>query len=260
MIAQDLERAERAHYRLQSALYLAVRQDLEGVSLFASPEVPDPEWNHAALIAIDAAAWPRQLAEIRRFFAGRGLPPTVVVSPFSRPADLAARLADAGFAPSFRYNWLFGSDDGAPADVTADVEVVAADVGIVGDETRMRAFVDVFETVYALASEPGYARALWGSFHRATAVHYLAAVDGRPAAVASALHGGGACGLYNLAVLPSYRRRGLGTALTARRLADAHRRGDGLVFLQTEREAVARWQHHNGLVPGFETTGWTALE
>ena len=35
---------------------------------------------------------------------------------------------------------------------------------------------------------------------------------------------------------------------------------DRLVFLQTERPAVARWQRRNGLVPGFESTGWTALE
>lgn len=252
--AADLERAERAHYRLQAALYLTARRDLEGVSLFASPEIPDREWNHAALVDVAAAAWPARLAEIRRFFDRRGLPPTVVVGPFSRPLDLAARLADAGFAPSFRHDWLFAPND-APPEAATDVEIAAVD-----GEARMDAFIDVFGAVYADDPEPGYARALWGSIRRAGVVHYLATVEGRPAAVASALYGGGACGLYNLGVLPPYRRRGLGTALTARRLADARRRGDRLVFLQTERREVARWQRRNGLVPGFATTGWTAPE
>ncbi|HEX9736914.1 MAG TPA: GNAT family N-acetyltransferase [Thermoanaerobaculia bacterium] len=250
--AAELARAERAHYRLHSALYLPERRDLAGVSLFASPTIPDPEWNHAALVAVDAAAWPARLAEIRRFFERRGRPATVAVSPFSRPADLAARLAGAGFAPSFRHRWFFGRDDDAPE--------ASAAVEIVDGEERMSAFVDVFEAVFAEDPEPGYARALWRSWRHATVVHYLARVDGRPAGVASALHARGACGLYNLAVLPSRRRRGLGTALTARRLADARRRGDRLVFLQTEPGAVARRQRRNGLAPGFETVGWTALE
>ncbi len=142
-----------------------------------------------------------------------------------------------------------------------------AEIRRVASAREMRRGIGVFEEVYGEAEQggplgEGYGRALWESYRRCAGgdrgVHYLAVVDGAPAAFASALHGEDACGLYNLAVLPAYRRRGLGGALTACRVADARKRGRRLAFAQTEHEEVERWQLRHGFAAGFETVGYSA--
>ena len=254
-----LQRAERAHYRLQAALYLRRRRDLPGMSLFSAGEIPEPEWNHAALLDMDDSDLGRGLDEARSFYRDR--PPTIAVSPFSRPADLPMRLRDEGFEPSFRHFWLvYAGSAKPPVEAPAGIEIAVVD-----RPARMRAFVEVFETVYADDPEddvselsPGYARALWASYRDGGrgVVHYLATVGGRPAAVGTLLHGRGFGGLYNAAVLPAHRRRGLAAALTARRVAAALDRGARVVFLQTE--ATEAWQCRHGFEPAFETVGFTA--
>lgn len=264
-----LRRAERAHYALQCHLYLDGHQKLPGAVCFAADNISEPEWNHAALLELTPETLDDGLAEIRTFYAARGLPPSLAVAPWSAPRDLPERLAARGFAPSFRHNWFFYQVAEAAVDEAA---------GVVIERVRTRgeldAALDVFRAVYENMGEPleeGYARAFERSFDETSAeieaAHYLAWVDGEPVGVATALHGPpddsesearGASGLYNLAVLESFRRRGVGTALTARRAVDTRSRGHDLVFLQTEREVIERWQGRRGLTAGFSTVGYTA--
>jgi len=64
--------------------------------------------------------------------------------------------------------------------------------------------------------------------------HLLAArVDGEMVAAALAYDFGGDCGIYNVGTVERVRRRGLGTALTAAQLYDAHDRGCHTASLQS---------------------------
>lgn len=262
--AEIAGRAEKAHYSLQSALFLRERRDLSGASLFSAGEIPDPEWNHAGLVTLDPAALAETLDLAREFFHARGLPAAVAVSPASEPPDLEARLADHGFAPRFRHTWHFlSASDPVPA-----VELPGGfDVRVVESEGEMRDFVDVFERVYAVdleTGEPdeatGYGQALLRSYREGRpglrVVHYLATSADEPAGVATSIHGETASGLYNLAVLPGFRRRGLGGALVRRRAADALALGRKTVFLQTERKPVERRLRRHGFTKGFTTVGF----
>ena len=262
-----IARAERAHYSLQSALFIRERRDLSGASLFSAGEIPDPEWNHAGLVTLDPAALAETLDLAREFFHARGLPAAFAVSPASEPPDLEARLADHGFAPCFRHTWHFLSGHFLSGSDPDPVELPGGfDVRVVESEGEMRDFVDVFERVYAVdleTGEPdeatGYGQALLRSFREGRpglrVVHHLATSADEPAGVATSIHGESASGLYNLAVLPGFRRRGLGGALVRRRAADALALGRKTVFLQTERKPVERRLRRHGFTKGFTTVG-----
>ena len=114
--AKTLRHAERAHYSMQAGLYLRQRRDLPGVALFHAPGIPEPEWCHAGLVALSPAGFAARLPAIRAFYEERSQRPTVAVNPLTEPPDLARRLTDLGFTPSFRHSWFFLSRP-APAAV-----------------------------------------------------------------------------------------------------------------------------------------------
>ena len=60
---------------------------------------------------------------------------------------------------------------------------------------------------------------------------YVGYLDGVPVGCAQLFLGAGAAGIYDVAVLPGWRGRGLGAALTAHLLLDARRLGANLAIL-----------------------------
>lgn len=258
-----MKQAIWAHYRLQSALYLKERRDFPWGSVFFSEGIPDPEWNHAAALDLEAMDW--DLA--RELFRSRDLPLTLTLGPLT---GLVWRKT--GFESSFRQVWHFAHEP--PGDALNLGEGVK--IKEVCRETEMQAFLDVFTSVYSVdletgESDPlaaGYARSLRRSFEESRddlrVVHYLATVGDRPAGVSTSIHGltgefRGISGLYNLAVHEGFRQQGLGGALVRRRAADARALGQEIIFLQTERASVERRLPRHGFVKGFVTEGWTGI-
>jgi ribosomal protein S18 acetylase RimI-like enzyme len=78
---------------------------------------------------------------------------------------------------------------------------------------------------------------------------YLAMVEGEPAAAASVRFDGRLAQLTGAATLASFRRRGLQTALTTRRLADAQRAGCDLAVVTTNPGSKSQ---QNAQRHGFE--------
>jgi ribosomal protein S18 acetylase RimI-like enzyme len=69
----------------------------------------------------------------------------------------------------------------------------------------------------------------------------VATVDGEDVATALAFDSDGDCGIYNVGTDEAFRRRGLGTALMTRALADARIRGCRTVTLQSSPMAVSMY-------------------
>lgn len=274
-------RAEVAHYRLQAAMYFSKRLDLPWASLLFAEDIEDPEWNHAASLDLGPAAsnggFDPCLAEMRRHFEDRERPLTIVGGPSCCPDLEQIPWRRLGFTSSFRQVWhFFQMEPIAAVGLGSTGEIPGVDIAPVRGDEDMRAFLDVFESVYRVDLEtgepetlaPGYSRGLLRSFHQRHSdlevVHYLATVNGRPAGVSTSVHGlageiRGISGLYNLAVHPDFRRRGLGGGMVRRRAADARALGQEIVFLQTERESVERRLPRHGFRRGFETEGWTQI-
>lgn len=276
----DLQRAERAHYELQSKLYMPHRRKLGAATLFLSDAFSEPEWNHVALIDVSEEEVDRFLDTAQHAFQGTGLPPTVAVGPGSRPTDLAQLLESKGYYRSFRHTWLFDPGGPKPLDRPAISEF---QIRRVETEDEMRCFLDIYDTVFEKGSLTSECRkSLASSRNRPGVIHLLATLTGAPAGIASwihqdgihqdgihqdgirqdgiyqnGIHQNGVAGLYNLAVLPSFRRRGLGRELTCHRIAEARKLGCSLIFLQTEDNAVEHWQKRSGLIRGCTVEGWT---
>jgi len=75
--------------------------------------------------------------------------------------------------------------------------------------------------------------------------------EGVPVAVGSHQPVGTATEIVGVGVLPAFRRRGLGAAVTSLLVRDAQRRGAGLIFLSAGGDAVARVYERLG----FERVG-----
>ena len=83
---------------------------------------------------------------------------------------------------------------------------------------------------------------------------YVGYLEEVPVAAAELTVGGGVVGLYNIATLAAYRRRGFGTALTLQPLLDARAQGYRTAILQAQGDAGARVYTRVGFAPFGQIT------
>ena len=62
---------------------------------------------------------------------------------------------------------------------------------------------------------------------------YLAIFEGVPVGISMIFYGSGVAGIYNVGVLPEYRKRGIGTALTMEPLYQAKKKGYEISILSS---------------------------
>ncbi|MEW4489476.1 GNAT family N-acetyltransferase [Thalassoglobus sp. JC818] len=72
--------------------------------------------------------------------------------------------------------------------------------------------------------------------------HYVARVDGKPVATASAFRTDDTVGVASIGVIPAHRRRGIGTAITLRALNNAQQQGCDLAVLFSSEMAKAMYE------------------
>jgi ribosomal protein S18 acetylase RimI-like enzyme len=162
-----------------------------------------------------------------RFYANRGLPPVFQISAATGARGLDDLLADRGYAVNGASEiWTaIAPRVGRPA-LTEGAIVPAADpsaawfdVAFADDDPQRRR---VHEEITLRSPRP---RAF-----------VSAVVDGKVAACAMAVSGGGQTGLFCMTTRPQFRRRGLAGALLGEVAAWAAARGDAGVYLQVMRE------------------------
>jgi len=151
-------------------------------------------------------------------------------------AAMEAAYASAGITRFAA--WAHESDRAMREDLEARGYALAESTRAMGmalDDLRMHrpavtlAAPDWAEYLRIIGVPPGFARqADRDAFHL-----LIAAPDGVGVAAAMAFDCDGDCGIYNVATLEHARRRGLGTALTARQARDARARGCRTASLQS---------------------------
>jgi ribosomal protein S18 acetylase RimI-like enzyme len=168
-------------------------------------------------------------------FASRKLPMFWMTGPSTQPADLGQRLLAAGLSDA-------GALVGMAADLMSVHEVGSAppDLSIerVRDLRALERWVGAFRAGFGYPADVGRSFlavfAGLGLGARSPLTHYLGLLEGEPVATASAFLGAGVVGIYSVATLPAWRRRGIGAAMTLAPLRAAQSRGYQIGVLHAE--------------------------
>ena len=215
--AGELAAAVEANVNAQLPLMYA---RLPGVEVHDDPDLlcmmgglPHPMYN-----AVYRAAFPAGQAGARidglleRYRARRCLPMTWVITPATRPRDLASHLQARGFSHAFR-------GVGMAADLHSLAEPPTPP-GLVVERVRTEARLQQWLHPITVAFElhPSTAAAfsdLFATFGPAVPWQlFLGLVDGQPVTASRLFCAAGVAGVYHVATLPEVRRQGLGTAMT----------------------------------------------
>jgi len=222
-----------------------------GLAVYAGPGAPMNKVIGVALgDALDAGA----LAEVEAEWESRREPVRVELSTLDDGA--AARMLTARGYRLLGFENVLGRRI-EPSDAV-DAGAAVAETVTIGDEDLerwIRIMLDAFAQPDAgpLPTEEhprGELAAVFRDIARISGVTlYLARVDGEAAAAASVRFDGRLAQLTGAATLPPFRRRGLQTALTTRRLADAQREGCDLAVVTTNPGSKSQ---QNAQRQGFE--------
>jgi ribosomal protein S18 acetylase RimI-like enzyme len=213
---------------------------------------PTDTFNVVCRARLDPASGSRRIAAVAEAFRSRGHPFTWWIGPADRPRELGAMLVDAGFRMS-------GTEPGMAADLA---RLPAADLAPHGlrivRATTARELRDAAEALASLATPP--ADEILRFFDAATPAllsrgspisYYVGYLDGAAVGCAELTVGGGLAGLYNVVTAASHRRKGIGSALTARALLDARAAGYETAVLQASPDGEPLYRRL-----GFGITGW----
>lgn len=257
---------------LMGRMYFSDQLRLGPLYLAWNPLLREPEWRRIRILD-DAPDLQEQLGEAMARLTGDGEGCSIEIDP-QAPADLAGRLETWGFSPRFPHRWFLWD---LPHPLTASGSVADDD----GPDLGVRALEgDTVETFVALyhqgftSDDGGHFGAPWDAVvRRMLAVeptttsddgrplhlhHVIAFLGDRAAGVASLGVLGDTAGLYNLAVPPRYRHRGVARLLMRERLRRAHQLGARVAYLQAEDESVDRWHRRTATHAGPVVNRWLA--
>jgi ribosomal protein S18 acetylase RimI-like enzyme len=217
-------------------------RDLGDAILLHDAIEAEPFWNRLEGLSwpSDPAAFDRRLTEILVLFASLGRTPHIWGSPLhDSPPDLAARLEANGFR-DLGSNYVMLLTDPSPS-TDAEARAVPPGVTLERLSTVDAATVDIAKTaiatvlVDAFDVEPARSAGIEGetesSLRHPWFTHYLARVDGVPAAVARGATFEGATYLSSIGTATWARGRGLGGLVTRAAVQDAVTAGSDWTYL-----------------------------
>lgn len=176
-------------------------------------------------VAAGALPLDEKLAHCAAFYARRGMPVLVRITPFSRPAGLDDLLAARGFT-AFEDTRVMVADLGAPVPVAVPGMAIAA-----LDRAAFGALLGALhglDAARAAVERDRFAQSAGDGC-------YLAAMDdGRAVACGCAVFDGALAGIYGMVTAGAHRGRGLATGLVAALLSGARDRGCAAAYLQVD--------------------------
>jgi ribosomal protein S18 acetylase RimI-like enzyme len=217
---------------------LAITSDLAMVD----SGLPCDTFNFICRSRLSPKAAAGRIGDALDFFAVTGHPFSWWLTPGHSPVDLPDLLESAGLQAA--------ESELAMALVLSDLAEPEAATGLEIRRIRVRADLDAYARLSAANWSPPDQQVI--SYFSQTAATFLAPgseqwiylglVDGEPVATAELTVGGGVVGLYNISTVPSYRGRGIGSAMTAAPLLEARSAGHRTAILQAAPDGVRIYQ------------------
>ncbi len=233
---------------LQSHAYVAEQADWPGAAVFSHAGVDG--FNLAVLQQTTPDQADALLARLTVHYRALGVTPRVRVTPLSEPADWLARLQAHGWTEAAGeevFMQLVGPLR-VPPNPQVHVRHAPAEASL-ADCVRVQSegFGGGGEVDEAVARAQQALR-------RWDYLFLVATLDGQPVGAASARFEDGVCGVYGVATLEGFRRRGVSTTMLHAIVDEAGQRGCDLVFLSAEPLGYARRLYARlGFVEVFHT-------
>lgn len=185
-------------------------------------DIPSPTFNVVARTRLSPEDTDAKIKEILKIVKKLKIPLGWWVFPATKPIDLGEHLISHGLAYK-------GDGHGAAADLTKMNLDQPLPEGLtiepVVDAESLRSFLQPFSAVHK--TPDFFSRALFDSFSKMGLKpnqpyrHYIGWMGGKPVSTGSLLLSAGVAGFYNGAVLPEFRKRGIGGAMVSHRCKEA---------------------------------------
>lgn len=158
--------------------------------------------------------------EARAFFARRGRSAQLQVNPWAASPRLQEALTQAG--------WIRVEDIIVMvADTPPELPPRSPHLSWHAVEAaELSQWVSILIRSFELPESPAFAASLCRRFGQGTTVSYLAEWDGEPAGCAQLFRGAGVAGIYAVGTLPTFRRRGIASALVGHLVREGMAHGD----------------------------------
>lgn len=177
--------------------------------------------------------------------------PAVELSPLDRPRSLERRLRRRGLQPQGSRTWMLFCGDADSIRTPGDISVNVA------EPEDARTFAQIHGGGEAWVKRLSLASTL-DAIHDERNTFYLAKVEDQPCGVLHLLIDGATAGIYAVATLTAYRRRGVSSTLMARAIRDAQRAGADAIGLSTTTGGYAEQLYTRlGFEPAFQTSVWS---
>jgi ribosomal protein S18 acetylase RimI-like enzyme len=219
---------------------------------YTTPGVPVPLFNHVYFTRIaEEEDIDARIEAIVGGFAEREVPFMWSVSPFTRPADLGARLESRGLS-------LVDELPGMAVDLQALQEDVSFPTAFVmervSETEALKECIEVMRVGFDLpeiTSEVMFeVFTTVGLGEDSPLRSYVGRLDGQVVAASSLLVSAGVAGVYNVVTIPEARKQGLGTAVTLEALRDGRELGYRIGVLQSSALGLSIYRRL-----GFERYG-----
>ncbi|MDQ3407995.1 MAG: GNAT family N-acetyltransferase [Chloroflexota bacterium] len=255
--AQELDDIERHLAALPLHAGGRAWQDDDLGLLIVRVEPPGQGHDLAAMVRWPAGELRDRLAALERHARADGTWPSLLLAEgLSRPADLPARVAEAGWSQLRQETTMWTRRPVAVPHLDPRLRLEAA------TERSVAEYEALERRIFGLPAwdAAGRVRGLSAGIAGGTLRAFLVRSGGVAVAVARLSLLYGSAGLYGIGVAPERRREGLGGFVTAVAMRAALARGGSLVWLSVENDnaAARRLYERLGFRPAFGWSRWLA--
>jgi len=258
-----LQESEGYNYDFLTGCYFTGKRQLIGATAVWSDSIKEPSWNFAGAIDVEEDKVTRMVADVTSFLQEKGRLPSVVITPFTHPHNLREEIEQRGFIHKYTEVWMFYNER-RPQVLLPD----GLNIKKVEDDAEKAVMVDLFNRAHSGAEDevygelpPEYGEALRkfdpNLFNDRSITHYLGIMNGIPAGYATLINHDKFAGIYNVGIVPEFRRRGIGSTLTLNAVNDAFNQNSEYIFLITEQgTSNERLYNHIGFTTEFTSEGY----
>jgi len=252
LLSKKIMQMTKAHYKLQVGSYLNDIFDIGGATYSLGKYITDCYWNYASLVRTQSSKTDELIRKVESFSSKNGRKPAFYLDPSTQPVNFFEILQNAGYTEEDHETWMAHN-------VIEDLEKIddnpTIQLELVKTEEQMTVFTELFNTGFGMTTNT-YGDSLISAFKNPSAevevLHYIAKLNGKECGIASLYSSGKIGGIYNVATVPEFRRKGVGTALNKKVVSESLARNHELLILQTEANGDAyRIYERMGFRPEF---------